>query len=146
MGADHRGFAHKKIITDYFDVHAQEYRYIDTGTFSLERTDYPEYAQLVCNEILSGRAQMGILLCGTGIGMSIAANRFPGIYAGIAWNDIIARRSKEEDKSNIVIVPSDFVSDSEVITIISAWLLAQFRGERYQKRITMINEFITRKK
>jgi len=97
IGADHNGFAAKK----YIQQQLPDIDWLDVGTFNEERTDYPIFAKKVSKAILNGEAQEGVLLCGTGVGMAIAANRFPGIYAGLAWNEEIARLSKEDDNVNI---------------------------------------------
>ena len=80
------------------------------------------------------------MLCATGVGMAIAANRFPNIYAGLAWNEEIARLSKEDDNVNVLVLPSDFVSNEQMIAMTRAWLSAQFNEGRYAKRIAMIDE------
>jgi ribose 5-phosphate isomerase B len=90
--------------------------------------------------LLSGHAQQGILLCGTGVGMAITANRFPGVYAGLVWNEEIARLAKEDDKVNILVLPADFVSLDQLVAMVKAWQTAQFNEGRYAKRIAMIDE------
>ena len=84
-------------------------------------------------------SDFAILLCSTGVGMSIAANRFPGIYAALVWNSKVARLSKEDDNSNILVFPSDFVSFGEIHEMIDEWLTANFKGDKYQDRLNMID-------
>ncbi len=137
IGADHRGFALKKHLIKHF----QEYVWSDQGTMSGQQTDYPIYAQHVCKEVLSHAADFGILLCGSGIGMSIAANRFKGIYAALCWNEEIARAARCHDKANILILATDFTTPEQAVAIVTAWLGSAFKGEHYQKRLDMLDKF-----
>lgn len=137
LGADHRGFAHKQ----YLRAHYADRAWIDVGTDTdLVRTDYPLFAHRVCSLLQSGHADKGILLCATGVGMAIAANRFAQVYAAVAWNKEIARLSVEHDKANLLVLPSDYVSCEQSIEIIDAWLAAEFLGGRYQERIDLIDQ------
>jgi len=135
IGSDHRGFATKNIIIEQIDA----YDWIDVGCFNDTRCDYPEFAKLVVGAISSKEADLGVLICGSGIGMAIAANRFAGMYAGLCWNPEIAKSAREDDNVNILVLPADFVSSEQVIEIIHAWLQATFKGGRYQKRLDMID-------
>lgn len=139
IGADHRGFNHKKFIIDSFKDDPA-YAFIDVGTHSSERTDYPLYAQKVVDLIRSGQAQQGILLCGNGVGMAIAANRNRKIYAAVIATVVDAVKAKEDDNINLLVLPSDYLSDQQIIPIIKAWLTAHFKGGRYAQRIAMIDE------
>ena len=136
IGADHNGFLGK----EHLKQQLTDVEWLDMGTFNEERTDYPIFAKKVCEAILSGKAQQGVLLCGTGIGMAIAANRFPKIYAGLAWNEKIARLSKEDDNVNVLVLPSDFVSLEQMVAMVKAWQAAQFNEGRYAERIAMIDQ------
>ena len=139
IGADHRGFQMKAYIKQYVVGHDDPIAWIDVGTMSDERTDYPVYAAKVVRLMLTKEAQYGILLCGSGAGMAIVANRFPGLFAGVAWNPEVAKMIKEDDKTNILVLPTDFIDDEMGAKICNAWLSATFKGGRYQKRIDMIN-------
>lgn len=134
IGADHRGHAMK----DYLIAHAPV-NWLDVGSFTQERVDYPEYADLVCRALLSGEVKYGVLICGSGIGMAMAANRFPGIYAALCWCPEVAMIAKQDDGSNVLVLPSDFVSCAEALAIFQAWLNADFKGGRYQVRLDMLN-------
>lgn len=138
IGADHHGFEKKKFIVNHF-VPDGSYQFIDVGTYSNERTDYPLYAKKVVDLMLSGKAHKGILLCGSGIGMSILANRHKGIYAGLVWDEVIARRAMEDDNVNVLVLPSDYISDDQAVAMIRAWLHATFAGGRYADRIAMLD-------
>ncbi len=106
IGADHRGYEHKNVIQKGVSLDTTRIEWIDVGCFSKKRTDYPQFAFDVVQAIKSGKADCGILLCGTGVGMAIAANRFDKIYAAVVWDDITAARAKEEDNANILIATS----------------------------------------
>lgn len=142
IGADHRGFTHKTIVQKDHPLtkkHALEWH--DVGCFSSERCDYPEYACAVAREIQNGRADRGILLCATGNGMAIAANRFKGIYAALVWNVEVARLAREDDKANVLVIPAEYVSEQMFMSMVDAWLSATFLGERHQRRIDQIDAF-----
>lgn len=138
IGADHRGLAQKKMIQDFF---AREHTHtlIDVGTMSDERTDYPVYAQKAVAMLQAGMADAAILLCATGIGMAIAANRYTHVRAGVAWNLEVARLARAHDNVNVLVIPSDFVTDDSVNKIVEAWLHAEFLGGRYAERLSMID-------
>lgn len=134
IGADHRGFALKAFVINYF----KEYQWIDVGTHSAERTDYPLFAQKVCHDVLDGRADCGILICGSGVGVAIAANRFKKIYAALCWDPEVAKHAREYDGANVLAIPANFVTQELTIDIINAWVGAEFKGGVYQKRLDMI--------
>ena len=141
LGTDHRGFDHKELIKRTLYLPEITIEWLDVGAFNKERTDYPPFAKEACLAITKGYAQRGILLCGSGVGMSIAANRFAGIYAALVWNDVLARLCKEDDNANVLVIPSDFMSNEMVMASVQAWLLAEFKGDRYQQRLTIINSW-----
>jgi ribose 5-phosphate isomerase B len=134
IGTDHRGFKLKNYIIDSL----KDIEWEDVGCFSEERCDYPIYAKKVCELILKNKVQYGILLCGTGVGMAIAANRFKEIYAALAWNHIIAKLSKEDDNANIIVLPADFITKNDSLEMIKAWLDTNFKGGYYLERIKML--------
>lgn len=140
IGADHRGFAYKELIKEIItDIDLTPIEWIDVGAFTNDRSDYPEYAIAASRELIEKRADVGVLLCGSGVGMAIAANRFPGIYAAVAWNEESARVGREDDNSNVIVIPCDFVDGEQAIALVRAWLRSSFKGERYQKRLDMID-------
>ncbi len=135
IGADHRGFLLKQaIIKRLLDI-----SWLDVGTDSTARTDYPIYAQRVCRDLTEKKADLGILICGSGVGICIAANRYKGIYAALCWNSDVARMAKEDDGANVLVLPADFISEQEAFAIINAWLKASFKAGVYQKRLALID-------
>ncbi len=135
IGADHRGFTLKQAIIKHFKDHTFD----DKGAHSVERSDYPAYAAAVTQEVAQKRAHAGILLCGSGIGMSIAANRIKGIYAGLCWSPAIATVAKENDGINVLVLPANFLTTEEAFSIIDAWLGARFKGGRHQERLSALD-------
>lgn len=138
IGADHRGFAHKEFIKQNL-VLDKPVAWIDVGAYSNEPSDYPEFAIAACNDLISGMAHKAILICASGAGMAITANRFEGIYAAVGWNEVIAFKTVEDDNVNVLVLPSDFVDQEYALDIIYAWLRAEFKDEHYQDRLDMID-------
>jgi ribose 5-phosphate isomerase B len=136
IGADHRGFQHK----EYIKQQMQSISWIDVGAYDEERSDYPLFAQRVCEAMQTHTADVGVLICATGVGMAIAANRYPKIYAALAWNTEVALQSKTHDGAHVLVLPSDYVSYEEAVDMIEVWLHAAILGERYQQRLDMIDQ------
>jgi len=138
IGTDHRGFAHKEFIKQ----NLPEITWSDVGCFSAERCDYPPFAKKVVELLQQRKVDVGILLCGSGIGMVIAANRFEGMRAGVVWNQEIAMMAKADDNVNILVLPADFVTQEDAVKCIKSWLQAKFKGGRYEERLAMIEKFV----
>jgi ribose 5-phosphate isomerase B len=136
IGADHRGFLHKEFIKK----HISSIEWIDVGTHNQDRTDYPVFADKVVDAMFANVAHAGVLLCASGGGMAIAANRHKNIYAVVAWNSEVAQQCKQEDNANVLVLPSDFVSCDEAVVMINEWLAQEFKGGRYAQRIAMIDK------
>ena len=136
IGADHAGFPLKQKLVA--ELKKLGYDPIDVGTNSPDSTDYPDYAHPVAHQVEDGEAKRGVLLCGTGLGMSYAANRHHGVRAAVAWTPEIAKLSREHNDSNILVLPARFVSDDEGIAILKAWLDTPFEGGRHQRRVDKI--------
>lgn len=139
IGADHRGFDIKKQLINEKTLAHVPVVWDDVGAYSAERSDYPIFAQLVSECIVHKGVDYGVLLCGTGVGMAMAANRYPKVYAGVAWNEDVARRSREEDGVNILCLPTDYLNYQQVHQSIVAWLSATFKEGRYQERLLLID-------
>lgn len=140
LGTDHRGYALKESIRTMYTHAHYTIDWLDRGAYSEERTDYPLFAHDVAQCVVSGEAALGILLCGTGTGMAIAANRHRGIYAGVAWNAEIARKGREDDHMNVLCIPADYCSYEEAKALIAAWLDAQPKTGRYAERIELLDK------
>lgn len=140
IGTDHRGYAMKQFLKEQLVLEESRITWLDMGAFNAERSDYPAFATNVCRSILAGESACGILLCGTGVGMSIAANRFKGIRAALAWNEEVARQSKEDDNANILVLPADYITNETALAMVTAWVAARFKGGRYAERVAQIDQ------
>ena len=138
LGADHGGYRLKEEIKKYFDEKGIEYK--DFGTDSEERTDYPIYAKKVAEAIESKECEAGILVCRSGYGMTVVANKFKGIRAANIHDEESAKYAKADDDINVITLGGDYISTSDAICIIRNWLGTAFKGGRYAERITMIDE------
>lgn len=136
IGADHRGYVLKQSIMHEFST----IEWDDVGTGSTARTDYPVFAQHVCNKIIKKEVDRGILICGSGIGMSIAANRHKGIFAGLCWNPVVACTARQDDGINVLVIPADFVDKDQALAIVRAWYQTDSKGGVYDQRLSMIDE------
>lgn len=135
IGADHRGFKYKQFIMQGMSG----YNWVDVGAFDAERSDFPLFVEKACSSIVGKQAQLGVLLCGSGVGMSIMANRFAGIYAALVWNEQVAQKAKEHNDANVLVIPADFVTEQQTVSIIQAWLAAKALNGRYKQRRAMID-------
>ena len=136
IGSDHAGFEMKEHLTR--TLRGMGYEVEDLGTHSDASTDYADYAHPVAREVSSGEAKRGILLCGTGLGMSYAANRWPHVRAAVAWSPEVAKLSREHNDANILVLPARCISDVEGDRILQAWLDTPFEGGRHERRIAKI--------
>jgi len=138
IGADHGGYKLKIEIKRYLEELGIEY--IDCGTDSEERTDYPIYAKLVAKKVSKKECDKGILLCRSGHGMVVVANKFKGVRAANFLNEDDAVFTTADDDINVLTLGSNNVDSQEAIRIVRKWLGTQFKGGRYQERIEMIEE------
>ncbi|HEV2291493.1 MAG TPA: ribose 5-phosphate isomerase B [Gemmatimonadales bacterium] len=136
IGSDHAGFALKERLVA--ELKALGYEPVDVGTHSSESTDYPDYAHPVAHEVEAGEAKRGVLLCGTGLGMSYAANRHHGVRAAVAWSPEVARLSRAHNDANVLVLPARYVSEREGLDILKAWLDTPFEGGRHERRVQKI--------
>ena len=138
IGSDHGGYKLKEEIKKYFDEKGIEYR--DFGTDSEEETDYPIYAKKVAQAVQSKECEGGILLCRSGYGMTVVANKFKGIRAASISNEEAAKFAKADDDINVITLGGDYLTINEAICIIRNWLATEFKGGRYAERLEMIND------
>lgn len=135
IGSDHRGFGLKKYLMEQLS----DVEWIDVGAPDDQRSDYPEFAQPACKMVIAHHTEGAVLICGSGIGMSMAANRFPGIYAGLSWTEAGAKQAKEDDGINVLVLPADYVDQETALRMVKAWLATTFKGGRYQERLDMLD-------
>jgi ribose 5-phosphate isomerase B len=137
IAADHAGFEMKQRLVE--ELKKLGYQPQDLGASSTESTDYPDYAHPLAQEIARGDAKRGILLCGSGIGMDIVANRYPHVRAALAWKPEIAELSRQHNNSNVLVLPARFISESEGVEIMTKWLNTKFEGGRHERRVEKID-------
>jgi len=136
FGCDHVGFLLKAEILEH--LHKRGIAVVDKGTWSDERTDYPRYASEVAEAVTSGEVDGGILICGTGVGISITANKFPGIRAVVCSEPYSAQLSRLHNNTNVLAFGSRVVGLELAKMIVDAWLDAKFEGGRHQQRVEAI--------
>ena len=137
IGNDHAGYSLKLSIIKNLE---DKYDFFDKGSYSDESVDYPDYASIIAKEIQSEKGDLGILICGTGNGVCMTANKYKGIRAVICWNEEIAKLAKQHNNANIICMPSRFIKVEEAIKIIESFILEKFEGGRHERRIKKINE------
>jgi ribose 5-phosphate isomerase B len=138
LGSDHAGFRAKKTIKKYLE--GAGYTVEDLGTHSEESVDYPDFAKAVGERVAAANGALGVLVCGTGIGVSIAANKVEGIRAALAHDSLTARRAREHNDANVIALGGKVVGEDEAIAIVQEFLSAEFAGGRHQRRIDKITE------
>ena len=139
IGNDHVAVDLKKHIQIYLE--AKGYEVINFGTDSQERTDYPIYGKMVADAVVSGECDLGVLLCGTGVGISLAANKVPGIRAVVCSEPYSARLSRQHNNANIVAFGARVVGSATAEMIVDEFLAAKYEGGRHQKRVEMLSAF-----
>lgn len=138
IACDHGGYQLKKEIEKYLDEKGIGYK--DFGCDSEERTDYPVYAKPAVQSIQNKECDKGILICGTGFGMTMVANKFKGIRCASCWNEDVAKLLKEHNNANVIALPGRFIDISEAVVILRAWLGSEFLEGRHTDRLKMIEE------
>jgi ribose 5-phosphate isomerase B len=136
LGSDHGGLALKASLISYlmrrgFDV-------TDAGTDDASSVDYPDFGQKVAESVIAGAAESGVLICGTGIGMSIAANKIPGIRAALVTDEFMARMAKEHNNANVLVLGGRVLDEQKACDLVGTWLDARFEGGRHQARLDKI--------
>ena len=138
LGCDHGGFAIKEAIKKYLDESGIEYN--DFGTYSEESVDYPIYAKKVADAVASGECEKGVLCCGTGIGISIAANKVKGIRAAVVTNEFCAEMTRRHNDANIIAMGGRVISEEQAVKFTKIFLETPFDGDRHIKRVQMITD------
>ncbi len=138
IGADHAGYETKEKIKRVLDEMGIEYE--DLGTYSPEPVDYPDFGAAVGKKVAAGEADEGIVICGSGIGIAIAANKIKGIRAAQAWNEETARLARQHNNANVLAIGARVLSEEEIHKILKAWFETKFEGGRHAKRIEKIKQ------
>lgn len=138
IASDHAGFSLKEKLRPYLE--RTGFKVIDLGTYSDQSCDYPHFAYNLAKKISKGKYRQGILICKTGIGNSIVANRLPGVRAALCYNIKAARLSREHNDSNVLVLGASFVNERLAKKILATWLNTQFLGGRHKRRLNQIKE------
>ncbi|MEI8212195.1 MAG: ribose 5-phosphate isomerase B [Planctomycetota bacterium] len=137
VGSDHRGYQIKgKLVTL---LRADGHEVTDFGTQSDQPVDYPDYAVSVAKFVAEGKAERGILICGTGFGMAIAANKFKGVRAATCADEVMAEMCRRHNDVNVLCLPGDLIGDRPVGDLVRVWLATEFEGGRHSRRVEKIN-------
>jgi ribose 5-phosphate isomerase B len=138
VGSDHRGFGLKqKIIAQLTALH---HEVSDAGSHTAESVDYPDFAAVVCRQLVTEEVDRGILICGTGIGMSLAANKFPGIRAAVCVTEPMAELSRKHNDANVLCLSADLVDSELNQRLVNTWLQTEFEGGRHSRRVAKIEK------
>lgn len=135
IGSDHAGYELKEKVKSHFN----HIDFLDKGCYSAESVDYPDFAHAVAEGIQNGESSFGILICGSGNGISIVANKHAGVRAAIAWKPELASLARQHNNANVLSLPARFISDAEAYEIVDSFLSAEFEGGRHQTRVDKIN-------
>lgn len=138
VGADHAGFELKQKLVA--ELQRLGYQTVDVGPKTLDASDdYPDYARPVAEAVSTGTAARGLLTCGTGLGMSFVANRFPHVRAALVWSPEVAELARKHNDANVLVLPARFVSEEEGLEILHTWLDTAFEGGRHARRVAKID-------
>lgn len=139
LGADHGGYALKDTVRDYLEEN--KYTVIDLGTYSAASVDYPDYALAVGNAVREGKAELGVLLCGSGVGACVAINKIPGIRAGLCHDTFSAHQGREDDNTNVLCMGARVIGPNLALEILHTFLNAKFSGaERHVRRLEKVKK------
>lgn len=136
IASDHAGFELKSELQERF---GSDFEFEDLGTYSNESIDYPDFAHALAQKVLAAPHTLGVLICGTGNGMAMTANKHAGIRAGLCWSKEIASLIRQHNNANILVMPARFISSETAFEIFSTFFNTEFEGGRHQRRIDKIN-------
>lgn len=137
IGCDHAGYDLKKPVIEFLEK--DEYNILDMGTFSENSVDYPDFAHPVAIAVEEKKADFGILICGSGNGVAITANKHAGIRAALCWTTEIAALARKHNDANIIALPARFVTTEEAVQMVNTFLNTDFEGGRHERRVEKIN-------
>ncbi len=137
IGGDHAGFEYKETLKEMLS--GMGWNVADKGTYSTDSTDYPDYAHPLAQMVASGEAAAGILICGSGNGVCMTANKHQGIRAALCWNEELAALARQHNNANVLCIPSRFVSIDMAKKMVEVFLTTAFEGGRHEKRVSKIS-------
>ena len=138
LASDHAGYAEKERLKRLLEELSVEFD--DLGTVSEESVDYPDYARKVAEQVAQGRVEQGVLVCGSGTGMAITANKVPGVRAAVAWSEETARLARQHNDANVLALGARTTPHGEIPKIVRAWFATEFEGGRHAARVEKICE------
>lgn len=138
IGADHAGYALKEKLKAWLS--ADGHRVIDHGTHSTDSVDYPDYAAAVAEAVRAGGAERGVLVCGSGIGMAMAANKVAGVRAAVAGDPDVARLSRQHNDANVLALGARLTTPTQALAVVQAWLATPFEGGRHARRVDKLSQ------
>ena len=136
IGSDHAGFEYKEDLISFLE--GRGYAYKDYGTFSADSVDYPDYAHPVASAVEQNEVAFGILVCGSGNGVAITANKHQHVRAAICWGEELAKLAREHNNANIICIPARFVREGDAEKMVSLFMTTSFEGGRHEKRVDKI--------
>jgi ribose 5-phosphate isomerase B len=138
LASDHAGYAEKERLKGLLTELGVEFQ--DLGTVSEESVDYPDYARKVAEQVADGRVEQGVLVCGSGTGMAITANKVPGVRAAVAWSEETARLARRHNDANVLALGARTTPPGDIPKIVRAWFTTDFEGGRHAARVEKISE------
>jgi ribose 5-phosphate isomerase B len=138
LASDHAGYAEKERLKPILTDLGVEFD--DLGTVSEDSVDYPDYAKKVAEQVAEGRVEQGVLVCGSGTGMAITANKVPGVRAAVAWSEEIARLARQHNNANVLAIGARTTPQHDIPKIVRAWFSTAFEGGRHAARVDKITE------
>lgn len=138
IGSDHRGVQIKAKLVAFLVAGGHQVN--DVGTDCESSVDYPDFATAVCKQVATGASDRGILICGTGIGMAIAANKFKGVRAANCYDEVMAEMCRRHNNVNVLCLPGDLIGDRPIDELVNLWLATEFEAGRHQRRLEKIEQ------
>ncbi|HEV8426631.1 MAG TPA: ribose 5-phosphate isomerase B [Pyrinomonadaceae bacterium] len=138
LASDHAGYTEKERLKGVLEALGVEFD--DLGTVSEESVDYPDYARKVAEQVADGKVEQGVLVCGSGTGMAITANKVPGVRAAVAWSEETARLARQHNDANVLAIGARTTPPDDIPKIVRAWFTAEFEGGRHAARVEKISQ------
>ena len=139
VGADHAGYQLKELLAEH--IRSQGHEVVDEGTYSEDRVDYPDFGAAVGRAVVGGAADLGVAVCGTGIGIAIAANKVAGVRAATVHDATTARLARQHNDANVIALGERLIPLAAALEIVAVWLRTEFEGGRHVRRIGMLDAF-----
>lgn len=137
IGSDHAGFEYKQQLIDYLTE--KGFEVLDKGTYSADSVDYPDFAHPVAKAVNDGDSEKGILICGSGEGVCMTANKYENVRAGLVWNSDVAKLIRQHNNANVICLPARFLSIHQIFQFVDLFLETEFEGGRHQRRVGKIS-------